>query len=179
MDLNFWKATVNKGGGERRRKEVAERGQRIHYIVLVPSTRNTIAIGDADDPKFVPSPLRLAAVARAAPHGYTLLMGALATATAQPVGTLPGVPTAAQAGLKDFEVSSMFGMLAPAGTPVPIVTRLNTALKGILSQQDVRDSMLAQGAAATYTTPEEAGVAIRNEVAKWAKVVKDGDIRGD
>ena len=104
---------------------------------------------------------------------------ALATATAQPVGTLPGVPTAAQAGLKDFEVSSMFGMMAPAGTPVPIVTRLNTALKGILFQPDVRDSMLAQGAAATYTTPEEAGVAIRNEVAKWAKVVKDGDIKGD
>ena len=104
---------------------------------------------------------------------------ALATATAQPVGTLPGVPTAAQAGLKDFEVSSMFGMMAPAGTPVPIVTRLNTALKEILFQPDVRDSMLAQGAAATYTTPEEAGVAIRNEVAKWAKVVKDGDIKGD
>ena len=104
---------------------------------------------------------------------------ALATATAQPVGTLPGVPTAAQAGLKDFEVSSMFGIVAPAGTPVPIVGKINAALKGILSQQDVRDSMLAQGAAATFTTPEEAGAAIRNEVAKWAKVVKDGDIKGD
>lgn len=77
MDLNFWNATVNKSGGERRRKEVAERGQRIHYIVLVPSTRNTIPIGDANDPKFFPSPLRLAAVVRAAPDGYTLLMGAL------------------------------------------------------------------------------------------------------
>ena len=104
---------------------------------------------------------------------------ALATATAQPVGLLPGVPTAAQAGLKDFEVSSMFGIMAPAGTPALIVGKINAALKGILSQQDVRDSMLAQGAAATYTTPEEAGAAIRNEVAKWAKVVKDGDIKGD
>ncbi len=104
---------------------------------------------------------------------------ALATATLQPVGTLPGVPTATQAGLKDFEVSSMFGILAPAGTPAPIVAKINAALKGILSQQDVRDSMLAQGAAATYTTPDEAALAIRNEVAKWAKVVKDGDIKGD
>ena len=104
---------------------------------------------------------------------------ALATATLQPVGTLPGVPTATQAGLKDFEVSSMFGILAPAGTPAPVVAKINAALKGILSQQDVRDSMLAQGAAATYTTPDEAALAIRNEVAKWAKVVKDGDIKGD
>ena len=104
---------------------------------------------------------------------------ALATATAQPVGTLPGVPTAAQAGLKDFEVSSMFGIVAPAGTPAQIVGKVNAALKGILSQQDVRDSMLAQGAAATYTTPEDAALAIRNEVAKWAKVVKEGDIKGD
>ena len=104
---------------------------------------------------------------------------ALATATAQPVGTLPGVPTATQAGLKDFEVSSMFGILAPAGTPASIVAKINAALKGILLQQDVRDSMLAQGAAATWTTPEEAGTAIRHEVAKWAKVVKDGDIKGD
>ena len=104
---------------------------------------------------------------------------ALATATAQPVGTLPGVPTAAQAGLKDFEVSSMFGIVAPAGTSAQIVEKINAALKGILSQQDVRDSLLAQGAAATYTTPEEAATAIRNEVAKWARVVKEGDIKGD
>ena len=104
---------------------------------------------------------------------------ALATATAQPVGTLPGVPTATQAGLKDFEVSSMFGILAPAGTPAAMVAKINAALKSILLQQDVHDSMLAQGAAATYTTPDEAATAIRNEVTKWAKVVKDGDIKGD
>jgi tripartite-type tricarboxylate transporter receptor subunit TctC len=104
---------------------------------------------------------------------------ALATATAQPVGTLPGVPTAAQAGLKDFEVNSMFGILAPAGTPAAVVGKLNAALKGILQQQEVRDSMLGQGAVALYTTPEEATLAIRAESAKWAKVIKDGDIKGD
>jgi tripartite-type tricarboxylate transporter receptor subunit TctC len=104
---------------------------------------------------------------------------ALATATAQPVGTLPGVPTAAQAGLKDFEVSSMFGILAPAGTPAAVVGKLNGALKGILQQAEVRDSMLAQGAVAMYTTPEEASAAIRAESDKWAKVIKDGNIKGD
>lgn len=104
---------------------------------------------------------------------------ALATATTQPVSTLPGVPTAAQAGLKDFEVNSMFGILAPAGTPAPVVARLNTALKAILSQQDVRDSMLAQGVSAIYTTPDEAAASIRDETAKWARVVRDGNIKGD
>ena len=104
---------------------------------------------------------------------------ALATTTAQPVGTLPGVPTAAQAGLKDFEVNSMFGILAPAGTPAAVVAKLNGALKGILQQAEVRDSLLAQGAVALYTTPEEATVAIRAESDKWAKVIKDGNIKGD
>ncbi len=104
---------------------------------------------------------------------------AIATATAQPVGTLPGVPTAAQAGLKDFEVSSMFGLMAPAGTPALVVARINAALKDILGQPDVQENMLAQGAIATYTTPEDAGRAIRAEAAKWTKVVKDGDIKGD
>jgi len=104
---------------------------------------------------------------------------AIATATAQPVGTLPGVPTAAQAGLKDFEVSSMFGLMAPAGTPAPVVARVNAALKGILSQPDVVENMLAQGAIATYTTPEDAGLAIKAEAAKWTKVIREGDIKGD
>ncbi len=100
----------------------------------------------------------------------------LASATKERVPTLPEVPTATEAGLKGFEVSSMFGIAAPAGTPAPIVAKLNAALKSILSQQDVKDSMLAQGVFATYTTPEETTVALREEVAKWAKVIREGNI---
>jgi len=104
---------------------------------------------------------------------------ALATATTLPIPTMPGVPTAPDAGLKGFDVSSMFGILAPAGTPTPIIAKLNTTLKGILEQQEVKDSMLAQGANATWTTPEQAGQAIRDEVAMWAQVIKDGNIKGE
>lgn len=103
---------------------------------------------------------------------------ALATATAQPVASLPGVPTAAQAGLQ-FEVSSMFGILAPAGTPAPIVQRVNAALKDILGQPDVVENMLAQGVIAGYTTADEAGQAIRAEAAKWSKVVREGGIKAE
>ena len=102
---------------------------------------------------------------------------ALATTTAQPVGTLPGVPTAGQAGLKGFEVYSMFGIVAPAGTPAPVIAKLSGALKGILAQQEVKDNLLAQGAVATFTTPEEAGQAIRDEAARWSRVVKEGNIK--
>jgi tripartite-type tricarboxylate transporter receptor subunit TctC len=102
---------------------------------------------------------------------------ALATTTAQPVSTLPGVPTAAQAGMKGFEVYSMFGIAAPAGTPAPVIAKLSGALKGILAQQEVKDNLLAQGAVATWTTPEEAAQAIRDEAARWGKVVKEGNIK--
>ncbi len=104
---------------------------------------------------------------------------ALATATAGAIPSFPGVPTAPEAGLKGFDVSSMFGILAPAGTPAPIIAKLSAALKGILEQQDVKDSMLAQGANATWTTPEQAGQAIRSEVAMWTQVIKDGNIKSD
>ncbi len=104
---------------------------------------------------------------------------ALATTTAAPVPTLPGVPTAPEAGIKGFEVSSMFGIMAPAGTPAPVVARLSAALKGILAESETRDSLLAQGAFSTWTTPEQTGAAIRDEVAMWTKVVRDGNIKPD
>ena len=102
---------------------------------------------------------------------------AIATASAQRVASLPGVATAAEAGLKNFEVSSLFGIAAPAGTPAAIVNKLNAALKTILSQQEVKDSMLAQGVIANFTTPEEATAALRKESAKWTTVIKDGNIQ--
>jgi tripartite-type tricarboxylate transporter receptor subunit TctC len=115
----------------------------------------------------------------AQPHIKGAKIRALATATSQRISTLPDVPTATEAGLKGFEVSSQFGIAAPAGTPAAIVNKINAALNTILSQQDTKDSMLAQGVIANYTTPEDAVVALRNESAKWAKVIKEGNIQPD
>lgn len=102
---------------------------------------------------------------------------ALATATPQRLASLPDVPTAEEAGVKGVEVSSMFGLLAPAGTPLPIITKLNAALKDIMSQQDVKASLAAQGAMAIYTTPDEARQQIRDEVARWTRVIKEANIK--
>lgn len=104
-------------------------------------------------------------------------LAALATTTAQPVDTLPGVPTATSAGVAGFDVSSMFGIAVPAGTPQPVVDKLSAALKTVMAQADVTQTLAAQGAVASYTTPKEAADAIAREVAMWGKVIQDSQIK--
>ncbi|PLP99124.1 Bug family tripartite tricarboxylate transporter substrate binding protein [Cupriavidus pauculus] len=102
---------------------------------------------------------------------------ALASATPQRV--LPDVPTAAEAGLAGFEVSSMFGVLAPAGTPKPVVDKLSAALKDIMEQPEVKSALVAQGAMPAYTTPDQARVQIQAEVTRWSRVIKESGIQAD
>ena len=102
---------------------------------------------------------------------------ALAVTSAERVPALPDTPTAAEAGLKDFEVSSMFGIVAPAGTPAPVVERLNGELKKILAKPDVKASLLNQGAIATWTTPADAGARVSAEVARWTKVIDEAGVK--
>jgi tripartite-type tricarboxylate transporter receptor subunit TctC len=100
---------------------------------------------------------------------------ALMVTTKARVESLPDVPTAAEAGMPGFE--AVFGMAAPAGTPRPIIDRLNAELATILAMPDVKAKLLEQGAYATHTKPEQAATMIRNEVAKWAKVIKDANVK--
>jgi tripartite-type tricarboxylate transporter receptor subunit TctC len=123
------------------------------------------------------------AMIETAPSAHTFVKSgqirALATTTSQPIDTLPGLPTPTQAGLPGFEVTSMFGLAAPAGTPPAIITRLSNELRKILSDPDVKAQLLGQGAVSTFTTPDEATKAIAAEYAKWAKVIKEGNIKPD
>lgn len=102
---------------------------------------------------------------------------ALATTTKERVASLPDVPTVGEAGFPGMLVSSMFGISAPAGTPEAVIQKLNSALKDILTKQEVKDSMLAQGTIATYNTPAETSKIINDEYTKWAKLIKDGNIK--
>lgn len=79
--------------------------------------------------------------------------------------------------LPGLEVSSMFGIVAPAGTPEAVINKLNLTLKTILADNGVREQLLAQGAIATHNTPAEAAKAIQAEFATWDKVIKDGNIK--
>ncbi len=115
----------------------------------------------------------------AVPHVKGTKLRALAVTTAQRVPMLPDVPTMAEAGLPDFELSGTSGILAPASTPRPIIDRLNNELVKILQLPDMKEKLLHQGAFATSSTPEQATQRIHSEIAMWAKVIKEANITPD
>ena len=92
---------------------------------------------------------------------------------------LPDVPTISESGLPGFEASSWFGLLAPAGTPPAVVTRLNAEVNKWLQSPEGREQLLAQGAQAAGGTPEQFVAHIRAETDKWAKVVKASGAKVD
>ncbi|KDD88755.1 tripartite tricarboxylate transporter family receptor [Bordetella bronchiseptica MBORD678] len=104
---------------------------------------------------------------------------ALAVASAQRVESLPDVPTTAEAGLPNFQVSSMFGIAAPAGTPAPVVERLNAVLKEALAKPEVQTALLNQGAISTWTTPADAAARISAERQQWATVIAEAGVKAE
>jgi tripartite-type tricarboxylate transporter receptor subunit TctC len=92
---------------------------------------------------------------------------------------LPDVPTAQEAGLKDFDVTIWYGVLAPAATPAPVVDRLNREIVAIMSTDDMKQLMQSEGAEAHPTSPAEFAALIRRDLAKWAPVVKGSGARID
>jgi tripartite-type tricarboxylate transporter receptor subunit TctC len=104
---------------------------------------------------------------------------ALAVSSARRSSAYPEVPTATEAGLKGFEVSAWYSLVAPAGTPRPIVDRLREELVKALGQTDVLDRLTADGAEPVGNTPEAFGEFMRSESAKWARVVKLSGMKAD
>lgn len=92
---------------------------------------------------------------------------------------LPDVPTVAELGYPDVDVRVWYGLLAPAGTPEPIINTLNTELNKILALEDVQKALAAQGATAMPTTPEEFAATIKADVAKWKPVIEAANLKLD
>jgi tripartite-type tricarboxylate transporter receptor subunit TctC len=115
----------------------------------------------------------------ALPHVKAGKIRALAVSTLKRSPVAPEIPTVAEAALPGFEVSVWFAVLAPAGTPRPIVDRLNQVLVKALQAQDVRERLLTQGAEPIGGTPEAFTAQMKTDLVKWAKVVKDANIRLD
>ena len=98
---------------------------------------------------------------------------ALAVTTSKRSPELPDVPTIAETGLTGYEATSWFGMLAPAGTPAAVVSRLNATIVKVLAQADIRKKISDQGAEVYSETPEQFASFIQAEGVKWGKVVRD------
>jgi tripartite-type tricarboxylate transporter receptor subunit TctC len=106
------------------------------------------------------------------PHVKAGKLRALAVTSARRSTAAPDIPTMAEAGLPDFEVTSWFALVAPAKTPQAIIARLNSEVRKILDRPEIRARLAALGADAAPSTPDALAGLIASETAKWAKVVK-------
>ena len=116
--------------------------------------------------------LAMATMASALPHVKSGRIRPLAVSTATRVEVVPDVPTMQEAGVKDFDYSTWYGIVVPGGTPQPVVTRLNETLVKVLASDDVKKRFGGQGVVPASTSPQEFKAYLRAEVEKWAKVVK-------
>jgi tripartite-type tricarboxylate transporter receptor subunit TctC len=83
---------------------------------------------------------------------------------------LPNVPTFAEAGIPGYDVTSWYGVAFPAGTPMPIIDKTNKAMRVLLATDSVRQQVLAMGAVAHSSTPDELNALIKTEIEKWSMV---------
>jgi tripartite-type tricarboxylate transporter receptor subunit TctC len=113
------------------------------------------------------------------PHIKAGKLRPLAVTTAKRSRAAPELPTMQEAGVKGYEVAGWYGVIAPLKTPQPIVTRLNKEIVDILRQPDVAQRLAADGSEPVGSTSEAFGQHIRFEVAKWAKLTKQMNIRMD
>ena len=101
----------------------------------------------------------------------------LAVSSANRMSAIPEVPTVAESGVPGFETGSWQGVLAPAGTPRDIVTKLNADFTRVLASHEMRERLGAQGAEVRTNTPEAFAVFLRDETTRWAKVVSAAGVK--
>lgn len=111
------------------------------------------------------------------PHVSSKRLNLLAVATAKRISKLPDVPTIAESGVPGFAALSWTGMFVPAGTPKPIIGKLNAELKSILKLTDVQERLASDGSDFGDNTPDYVAAFVKSEIAKWGKVAKASGTR--
>jgi tripartite-type tricarboxylate transporter receptor subunit TctC len=104
---------------------------------------------------------------------------AVAVTSLKRVSAMPDVATVHESGLPGFEVVGWYGLLAPAGLPRPILARLSTEIRRIVEQPAFRESVALDGSEIVTSTPDEFREFLRNDVAKWAKLLKESGAKLD
>lgn len=118
-------------------------------------------------------------VPAAGPHIKSGRLRALAVIAPQRIPALPDVPTVAEAGLSNYEVTTWYGVFAPAGTPRPIIDRLNGELVAIMHSPAVKQRLAGLGTDPVTSTPDEFSAYLKQEIAKWGDVIRKAGLRAD
>jgi tripartite-type tricarboxylate transporter receptor subunit TctC len=113
------------------------------------------------------------------PHVRAGKLKAIAVSSKKRSSLAPEVPTVDEAGVPGYDVTVWFGILAPAGTPKEIVARLNAEMVKIMRSPEITDRFNKAGVDVVASSSEEFSAFLKAEVARWAKVVKDADIKAD
>lgn len=104
---------------------------------------------------------------------------ALVVTSAQRVNDLPNVPTINESGYKGFDATTWFGLLAPAGTPQTVVAKVNSEVNRILQLPEVRQKIDTEGAVAMGGSPDEFAALVKQEIVRWAPIVKESGAKVD
>lgn len=124
-------------------------------------------------------PVMFSTVSLALPHIRASRVRALGASSAQRIAAMPELPTLAEAGVRGYDFSTWYGLLAPAGTPRAIVLRLNEEAGKILDDADTRERFAADGIEPRKSSPEEFAAFIARDIERWAKVVAATGLRAD
>ena len=113
------------------------------------------------------------------PHIKSGKLKALATGGAKRSPVLPDVPTVKEAGVPTYEAVNWWGIVAPAGTPQPIIEKVHKELTAVQASPEVQKQFSSEGAEIVQMSPAEFGAFMEKEMKKWERVVKEGNIKPD
>jgi tripartite-type tricarboxylate transporter receptor subunit TctC len=123
--------------------------------------------------------MMIAPLTSALVHVKANRLRALGASGARRSTMLPDLPTIAEAGVPGYEYTTWYGMLAPAATPKPIIIRLNQTIAKALGSADLRDKLGQQGLEIDADTPEQFSLMLKQEVARWTRIIKAARIQGE
>jgi tripartite-type tricarboxylate transporter receptor subunit TctC len=111
------------------------------------------------------------------PHVRAGKLRALAISSVQRIDLVADLPTIAESGVAGFEAIQWYGLVAPAGTPAPIVARLNAEVNRALATPELKGRLVAEGAEAAPATPREFGAFIAAEIERWRPVIQQAGLK--
>ena len=145
-------------------------------LVHVPYRGSGLAFTDVISGQV---PVMFATVSLALPHVRAGRVRALASSAARRLAAMPELPTIAEGGVREYDFSTWYGLLAPAGTPRATVTRLSDEAAKILDESDTRERFAGDGIEPLKSTPDEFAAFLARDIERWSKVVKATGLHAD